>query len=334
MAVMPQVGGEGPWKWADKFADNNNTLYKMFYDAQLKKAAQAEQQVQQTGMQDAQFAHARTMQDASQGFQREQAGDRAALTREGWDRQTTRGRLAPDDGTDLLEQYREQFREIEREKGLPEGTLDAFAHVESNSGRNTRARTSSARGPFQFTKDTAKRFNLTNPDDPVASAIATADYAKQNGALFKQRFGREPTGRDLYLMHQQGEGGGQKLLDQPNARAVDVVGMQAVLNNGGSVNMTAAQFADMIQRKYDDADTIWKGKRGGGTRQAAPTGSDIPQSAPSSERQLPAAAATPAATTPTAAGTGTMPSPTGAGDRPKIIKRINPKTGKLEFAPA
>lgn len=224
MANMPLVAQE-PWALANKEADLNNSLYKLFYQNSLQQqnlrlqndlgmTANAQKQNWQSGENALQRASIEGM-----------ANDRNDLQREGWDRQDAA--IGGGDG-DRLEQYREQFRQIERENGLPEGSLDAFAEVESGSGRNLRSSKSSARGPFQFTKETAKRFNLSNPNDPIASAIATAQYMKQNGELFRKQFGRDPTGEDYYLMHQQGEGGGPKLLQNPGARAVDVVGLQAV----------------------------------------------------------------------------------------------------------
>lgn len=300
MAVMPLVAQE-PWKWAEQEANTNNALYELF----LKQKQQSEE-----------FALSRQQQDKMAGLQQSGAMERQTnqqnFARDQQDRafdfqRSQRG----DNGEDPLAAYRTQFRQIEKEKGLPEGTLDAFAEIESGSGRNLRAKSSSAKGPFQFVDATAKRFNLTDPMDPIASAVATAEYAAQNRALFKQQFGREPTGRDLYLMHQQGEGGGPKLLRNPNARAVDTVGLQAVLNNGGNINMTAGQFAELIQRKYDNADAMWRGRRGAAQpAQTADAGNAQP--APQSGQQQ-SAAATPA---PAA--------------RPKLQRVIGPD-GKLTY---
>jgi hypothetical protein len=300
MAVMPLVAQE-PWKYAEQEANTNNALYELF----LKQKQQSEE-----------FALSRQQQDKMAGLQQSGAMERQLSQQNFSQGQQERNfdfqrERRGDDGADPLANYRAQFREIEKAKGLPEGTLDAFAEIESGSGRNLRAKSSSAKGPFQFVDSTAKRFNLKDPMDPIASAIATAEYAAQNRELFKQQFGREPTGRDLYLMHQQGEGGGPKLLRNPNAKAVDVVGLQAVLNNGGNINMSAGQFAEIIQRKYDNADTMWRGKRGTAPATQTADAGTTPAPAQSGQQQ-PA----PATTTPTA--------------KPKLQRVIGPD-GKLTY---
>lgn len=320
MAVMPLVAQE-PWALANKEAQFNNDLYKMFYDNALAKeklrlqselgiANNMQQQDWQAGQNELQ-----------RGLARELEAGRADLTREGWDRRDAAKLPA---GADALAQYREQFRQIEKEYNLPEGSLDAFAEIESGSGRNLRAKTSSARGPFQFTKATAQRFGLTDPMDPIASAIATAQYMKQNRELFVKQFGREPTGEDLYLMHQQGEGGGPKLLAQPGARAVDVVGLQAVLNNGGNINMSAAEFANMIRGKYTNANKLWAGRRTSSTQptqtaDAAPPATTTEQ--PGQQQQPAVAAPAPAAAPPAATGGYKIETTIGP-DGKRLFKRV------------
>ena len=300
MGVMPQVAGE-PWKYAEQEANTNNALYELFLKQKQQSEEFALSRQQQDKMAGLQQSGALERQTNQQNFSRDQQERSFDFQRE----------RSGDNGADPLAEYRAQFREIEKAKGLPEGTLDAFAEIESGSGRNLRAKTSSAKGPFQFVDATAKRYNLANPMDPIASAIATAEYAADNAKLFEQRFGRKPTGRDLYLMHQQGEGGGPKLLQNPNAKAVDVVGLQAVLNNGGNINMSAGQFAELIQRKYDNADTMWRGKRGSAQPTQTATAPTAQPPAQSGQQQ-------PAATTPAPAA------------RPKLQRVIGPD-GKLTY---
>ena len=281
MAVMPLVAQE-PWKWAEQEANTNNALYELFLKQKQQSEEFALSRQQQDKIAGLQQSGAMELQTNQQNFSRDQQ-ERSFDFQRG---------LRGDNGEDPLAAYRAQFRQIEKEYGVPEGILDGVAEIESGSGRNLRAKTSSAKGVFQVIDATAKRLGLEDPMDPVASAIATAKYMKANAQIFRNQFGRDPTARDLYLMHQQGEGGGPKLLRNPNARAVDTVGLQAVLNNGGNINMTAGQFAELIQRKYDNADAMWRGRRGAAQpAQTADAGNAQP--APQSGQQQ-SAAATPA----------------------------------------
>ena len=111
---------------------------------------------------------------------------------------------------------------------------------------------SSAQGPFQFLRGTAKQYGLTNPNDPTASADAAARLTMDNRAALTQALGREPTPGELYLAHQQGAGGAAKLLQNPNAPVESVVGMQAARNNAATPGMTAGQFANRWTGKFND----------------------------------------------------------------------------------
>jgi hypothetical protein len=152
------------------------------------------------------------------------------------------------------------FKSTAEKYGLPQGYLDRTAQLESSLNPHAAAKTSSAKGLFQFVDGTAKQYGLTNPFDAAASTNAAAQLAADNAKMFRSSLGREPTPGELYLAHQQGAGGAVKLLSNPSARAVDAVGRQAVLNNGGDPNMTAGEFANKWISKFD---------KGGGAPQSA-----------------------------------------------------------------
>lgn len=149
-----------------------------------------------------------------------------------------------------------RFAQAEAQYGLPKNFLPQVAKIESNFNPSAANPASSARGLFQFTRGTARQYGLDNPMDPAASTDAAARLAADNKAQLTRALGREPTPGELYLAHQQGSGGASKLLANPNARAVDVVGRAAVLNNGGREDMTAAEFARRWTQKVaqNDAD--------------------------------------------------------------------------------
>ncbi len=72
--------------------------------------------------------------------------------------------------------------------------------------------------------------------------------------------GRPATGAELYLAHQQGPQGAAALLHNPTANAVSVLtplygsaakAQAAITQNGGTPDMTAGQFANMWESKYN-----------------------------------------------------------------------------------
>ncbi|ENC6657568.1 transglycosylase SLT domain-containing protein [Aeromonas hydrophila] len=163
-----------------------------------------------------------------------------------------------------------KFNGAEAESGLPSGYLAATAAVESGGNWNAVNKNSGAMGGWQFMPKTAAGLGLSMQDafDPAKSTKAMIEHTKQNQAYFEKTMGRSPEGRELYLMHQQGMGGGTKLLKNPNALAADVLnsknvnGMQAVLQNGGRADMTAQEFTDMVLAKYDKAEAYNKANPG------------------------------------------------------------------------
>jgi len=153
------------------------------------------------------------------------------------------------------------FGALEDQYKLPQGYLDRTYAIESGGNPNAKNPNSSAEGPFQFIDSTAAQYGLTDKTDLGASAAAAARLAADNKAMLTQALGREPTAGELYLAHQQGGAGAVKLLSNPNARAVDIVGPDAVTLNGGDPNMTASEFAGK-----------WVQKFGGGAPQGQPAG--------------------------------------------------------------
>lgn len=151
------------------------------------------------------------------------------------------------------------FKALEAQYGLPEGYLERTAQIESGGNPNAQNPNSSAGGLFQFIDSTAQQYGLTDRFNPEQAAMAAARLAADNKAILTRTLGREPTAAELYLAHQQGAGGAARLLANPNARAVDIVGADAVRLNGGNENMTAGEFASK-----------WTGKFGGQPTQTDP----------------------------------------------------------------
>lgn len=115
---------------------------------------------------------------------------------------------------------------------------------------------SRAAGLVQFTPATAKQYGLTtldlvNSDPTVQQKVRSAfdQFTADNTKTLSASLGRAPTPGELYLAHQQGATGAAKLLADPKALARDVVGLAAVVQNGGSANMTAGDFAQLQEQR-------------------------------------------------------------------------------------
>lgn len=159
-----------------------------------------------------------------------------------------------------------------QEHGISPEFMTKTAWIESRGNPNARNK-SGASGLFQFMPGTAQQYGLTDPFDAKASAGAAARLASDNRRSLMSALGREPSDAELYLAHQQGAGGASALLRNPNASAHSVLtevygspgkAAAAIRQNGGSLDMTAGQFAGLWTGKFDALSA------GGGTPTRAP----------------------------------------------------------------
>jgi hypothetical protein len=148
------------------------------------------------------------------------------------------------------------FETLEAENGLPAGFLERTAFLESGGNPRAKNPDSSAGGLFQQIDDNARAYGVKDRFDPVQSTDGAVDFAVDNMRILTTALGREPTAAELYLAHQQGGEGARRLLVNPNAKAVDVVGADAVRLNRGDVNMTAGEFASLWLDKFNNAPTL------------------------------------------------------------------------------
>jgi hypothetical protein len=147
------------------------------------------------------------------------------------------------------------FTTLEAENGLPAGFLERTAFLESGGNPRAKNPDSSAGGLFQQIDDNARAYGVKDRFDPVQSTDGAVDFAVDNMRILTAALGREPTAAELYLAHQQGGEGARRLLVNPNAKAVDVVGADAVRLNRGDVNMTAGEFASLWLDKFNNTKT-------------------------------------------------------------------------------
>jgi hypothetical protein len=135
--------------------------------------------------------------------------------------------------------------------GLPAGYLNQLASTESTGDPNAVSPTG-AKGLTQFTGGTWKTYGLgKNPFDPEANLDAAGRFTLANRAELRAGLGREPTAGELYLAHQQGAGGALALLANPDRPAVEVTKPQNIMVNGGTMGMTAGDFAKKWTSRFD-----------------------------------------------------------------------------------
>lgn len=133
--------------------------------------------------------------------------------------------------------------------GVDPQALLRVAEIESGLDPNARNPNSSAGGLFQFIDSTAGQYGLANKFDAYESADAGARLMRDNAAGLRSALGRDPSGAELYLAHQQGLGGARKILGNPDAPLAGLVGDSAARLNAGA-GMTAGQFAQKWLSKF------------------------------------------------------------------------------------
>ncbi len=147
-------------------------------------------------------------------------------------------------------------------ENVPEDWLAKTAQVESAGGRNMGPSSAGAMGPFQFMPGTATQYGVGNPMDNDQSAQGAARLYNDNKASLQTSLGRDPTGGELYLAHQQGAVAASALLRNPDSNAVDVLtpyyknrqtAISAITGNGGKADMSAGDFAKMWTDRFNGA---------------------------------------------------------------------------------
>lgn len=153
---------------------------------------------------------------------------------------------------------------IAKKSGADPQEMALLAAVESSMNPNARASTSTASGPFQFTRATwqeqmgknARRLGLdpnTPPTDLTASTLMASEYVKANRkAISSVR--PNPNMTDVYLAHFLGAGGARKFLSaNPDAIAAQILpdaakANQAIFYQNGRA-LTVAEVYSKIDAK-------------------------------------------------------------------------------------
>lgn len=142
---------------------------------------------------------------------------------------------------------------------ITDSYLTRLAEIESNNNPFARNPRSSAKGRFQFIDSTGQQYGISapfgTPEYEQQEIEAAKRFSRDNYEALSAFLKREPTQGELYLAHQQGPAGAQKILANPDARAIDLLGQDEVLNNGGDANMSAEEFAQLWTSKFEGQET-------------------------------------------------------------------------------
>lgn len=153
--------------------------------------------------------------------------------------------------------------EAGKQYGISSDYMAKVFMLETGGNINAINKQSSAKGAYQLIKKTAKQYNV-NVKDPMSSADGAARLAKDNKKILEKTLGRSVKDWELYLAHQQGGKGASLLLQNKDKNIVDVLettyknrekAREAVSLNGGRLDMTAGEFANMWKAKYDNVKT-------------------------------------------------------------------------------
>ena len=137
-----------------------------------------------------------------------------------------------------------------------------LAQVESGGNPKAVNPKSGASGLYQFTPGTAKQYGVSDPTDPQAARAGVERLRADNKDVLTVALGREPTQGEEYLAHQQGASGAAALLKNPDKPAIEVLSgvyknrataARAIIDNGGSPEMTAGEFSAKQQARFSTA---------------------------------------------------------------------------------
>ncbi|SRR5579883_1420080 len=92
--------------------------------------------------------------------------------------------------------------------------------IEFESGGHAAAANGSYRGLMQLSQPEFEKYGGGGDiNDPRANIMAGAAKLAAERTLFRDRYGRDPTPTELYMIHQQGWGGAQAHIDNPDRPA-------------------------------------------------------------------------------------------------------------------
>jgi hypothetical protein len=141
---------------------------------------------------------------------------------------------------------------LEKQHGLPEGTLRGMSWVESNFGR-LREHSNTYQGEYQLGKPIRQQYGVPEAQSRnwQESMKGGAAYAAQNMHDLQSRIGRQPTRDELYLAHQQGEGAAGNFINHPNTPIGRLTKAVNIRSNHGNPAAPARDFVDKFTKQFE-----------------------------------------------------------------------------------
>lgn len=178
--------------------------------------------------------------------------------------------------------------------GVDPALMRRIAQIES--GGDAANQTGSYRGLYQLSPAEFARYGGQGDIfDPVANANAAAAKFSAETRQFRDQYGRDPTAADLYLVHQQGQGGAAAHWANPDAPAWQNMASTGEGRQRGEAWAKQAiwgNIPDAMKRQFGSVDNVssrdftsmWQAKVDGGSgalpNVAAVQGQEPPRAAP------------------------------------------------------
>lgn len=152
-----------------------------------------------------------------------------------------------------------------QQTGIDPRVLGSFVSIES--GGRPDASTGSYHGLLQLSNGEFQKYGGQNIYDPQQNLLAGAQKIRDEATAFNQKFGRDPTPGELYLIHQQGAAGSAAHFANPDGTAWEniaryypneAIAKKAIWGNvpddmkakfGSVDNVTSGQFAQLWNDK-------------------------------------------------------------------------------------
>jgi hypothetical protein len=177
------------------------------------------------------------------------------------------------DFTDLIEKHAKRV-------GIDPAWMRRIMQIES--GGNSSNRTGSYKGLFQLSDQEFKNHGGgNNIYDPEQNTMAAANKLAKEKLAFSQKYGRDPTLKDLYMIHQQGEAGyaaHMKNPDQPAWKSMLSTGEGRQRGEAWAKKAIWGNIPDNLKAKYGSVENVtsrqftedvWGGKMEGSAQARA-----------------------------------------------------------------
>ena len=141
--------------------------------------------------------------------------------------------------------------------GADEAVMRIFSRIES--GDRPGARTGSYKGRFQLSDSEFAKYGGGNIYDDDDNSLAAARKFVAEAAQFEAKHGRKPSALDLYLVHQQGEGGYAAHMARPDALAWQNMASTAEGRRKGSAWAKRAiwgNIPDDVKRQFGKVENV------------------------------------------------------------------------------